>query len=222
MEPEKKPVKSVTVKYEPKKKSFGETLKKILKVFCGLLLAGLLIVGGIFGGINYQRNKQEAKVAEEAPVIKNTAIAQKIVELKQLTTAQLTYRGLIEYKEGKVRVINKNEFLMTYTAKVTAGIDFSKANVIESDDEVIIELPKAKVLTQSIDPDSIEFYDIKKAFFNPPSREDALTAQEEAYADLDASLDKKELLETANAQAKVMVTEMFTPLLDEDVKLTVK
>lgn len=218
----KKPVKSVTVKYEPKKKGFGTTLKKILKVLVAIILAGLLIVGGLFAGMSYQQKKIETKTAEDAPVIKNTPISQKVVALKQLTTAQLTYQGLVEYEEGKVPIINKNVFLMTYTAKVTAGIDFSKAIVTEKDEVIIIELPKAEVLTKQIDLESIKYYDIKKSKINPPSREDALAAQKDAYEDLDVSMDKKELLDTANAQAKAMLKEMLEPFLAEDVELIIK
>ena len=225
MDNEKKPIKSVTVKYEPKeppKKSFSKKLKKVLKVLVALLLAAVLIAGGIFGGIMYQRSREEAKVKEEAPVIKNTSISQKVVELSQLTTAQLTYRGLIDFEEGKVPFVNKNKYFMLYTAKVTAGVDFSDAKVTETDNGVVIELPKAKLLTKNIDPDTLEFYDVKVAKINPPSREDAVASLEAAYEDLDSSFDKRELLESADAQAKRMVTEMFTPLLDEGVILTVK
>ena len=205
MDNEKKPVKSVTVKYEPKKKGFGAALKKILKILVAIILAGLLLAGGLFAGMSYQQKKIEEKTAEEAPVIKNTPISQKVVELKQLTTAQLTYQGLVEYEEGKVPFYNKNVFLMTYTAKATAGIDFSKAKITEKDNLILIELPKAEVLTTQIDLDSIKYYDIKRAKINPPSREDSLAAQKDAYEDLDASMDKKELLESATAQAKVML-----------------
>lgn len=218
----KKEVKTVTVKYEPKKKGFGATLKKILKVLFAIALAALLIVGGLFAGMSFQQKKDDAKATENAPVIKNTPISQKVVELKQLTTAQLTYQGLVEYEEGKVPIINKNVFLMTYTAKVTAGIDFSKAIITEKDEVIIIELPKAEVLTKQIDLDSIKYYDIKKSKINPPSREDALAAQKDAYEDLDVSMDKKELLDTANTQAKVMLKEMLEPFLADGVELIVK
>lgn len=218
----KKAVKSVTVKYEPKKKGFGAALKKFFKILAAILLAGLLIVGGLFAGMSFQKNKDEAKVAETAPVIQNTPISQKVVALKELTTAQLTYRGLVEYEEGKVPIINKNVFLMTYTARVTAGVDFSKAIITEKDEVIIIELPTAKVLTKQIDLESIEYHDVKKAKFNPPSREDAIAAQKDAYEDLDISMDKKELLDTANAQAKVMLKEMLEPFLADGVELIVK
>ena len=217
----KKPVKSVTVKYEPKKKGFGEAFKKFLKAFCAIILACMLLAGGIIGGIMWQRNHQETKVEEKAPILKNVSISQKVVELKQLTTAQLTYHGLVEYEEGSVRFINEKAFLMTYTGKVTAGVDFSKAKITESETQITVELPEAEIFTQAIDPNSIQYYDTKKAIFNKSDRDDSTAAQKEAYENMDASMDKKELLTTAKAQAKAMVLEMFTPVVGENVKLVV-
>lgn len=224
MENEKKPVKSVTVKYEPKepqKKTFGRSLKKFFKVFFGTLLVLALIAGGIIGGMHLQKSRDEAKAADEAPVITNYSISQKVVELKQLTTAQLTYHGLVEFEEGKVRFINEKAFLMTYTGKVTAGVDFSKAKITESEKQITIELPDAEIFTTGIDPNTIQFYDTKKALFNKSDKEDTVEAEKEAKADMEASMDKKELLDTAKAQAKTMVLEMFTPVVGEDVKLVV-
>ena len=200
---------------------FGEAFKKFLKVLFAIALACLLLAGGIIGGIMWQRNHQESKAEEEAPVIKNVSISQKVVDLEQLTTAQLTYHGLVEYEEGSVRFINEKAFLMTYTGKVTAGVDFSKAKITESDSQITIKLPEAEIFTKSIDPNSIQYYDTKKAIFNKSDRDDSTAAQKEAYDNMDASMDKKELLDSAKSQAKAMVLEMFTPVVGENVKLVV-
>lgn len=190
----------------------------LTKVIIALILIIALIVGGIVGGIAIQQHREE-EVAER---VDNVSISQKVVGLSQLTTAQLTYHGLVEFSEGKVRFINKKEFLMTYTAKVTAGIDFSQAEVTESINKVTIKLPAAKIQTVSIDPNSIQFYDLKKALFNQASKEDAVEAQKEADADVRSSMDKKELLETATEQAKSMITEMVTPFLADGMTLIIE
>ena len=111
---------------------------------------------------------------------------------------------------------------MTYTAKVTAGVDFSQAEVKESDNQVTVKLPAAKIQTITIDPDSIEFSDIKKALFNRASKEDAIEAEKIADEDIRASMDKKELLNTATIQAREMVKEIMTPALANGMTLVIE
>ena len=198
-----------------KSKKVDSTLTKAIII---LVLAIALLGAALLGGMALQKHRE----VEAMEKIDNTSITQKVVGLKNLTTAQLTYHGLVEYEEGKIRFINQKEFLMTYTAKVTAGVDFSQAEVKESGNQVTVKLPAAKIQTITIDPDSIEFYDIKKALFNRASKEDAIEAEKIADEDIRASMDKKELLNTATIQAREMVKEIMTPALADGMTLVIE
>ncbi|MBP3882714.1 MAG: DUF4230 domain-containing protein [Lachnospiraceae bacterium] len=198
-----------------KNKKVDSTLTKAIII---LVLVIALLGAALLGGMALQKHRE----VEAMEKIDNTSITQKVVGLKQLTTAQLTYHGLVEFEEGKIRFINQKEFLMTYTAKVTAGVDFSQAEVKESDNQVTVKLPAAKIQTITIDPDSIEFYDIKKALFNRASKEDAIEAEKIADEDIRASMDKKELLNTATIQAREMVKEIMTPALANGMTLVIE
>lgn len=197
------------------KKSIDKTLTKAL---ISLVLVLVLLAGGIIGGMAIQSHRE--KVAMEK--IDNTSVSQKIVGLKELTTAQLTYHGIVEFEDGNVRFLNKKEFLMVYTAKVTAGVDFSKAEIKESGKKITVKLPPARIQTISIDPDSIEFYDTKKAIFNHASKEDAIDAQKEADEDIRMSMDKQELLNTATVQARQMVTDMLEAVVAEGTTIIIE
>lgn len=198
-----------------KSKKVDSTLTKAIII---LVLVIALLGAALLGGMALQKHRE----VEAMEKIDNTSITQKVVGLKNLTTAQLTYHGLVEYEEGKIRFINQKEFLMTYTAKVTAGVDFSQAEVKESGNQVTVKLPAAKIQTITIDPDSIEFYDIKKALFNRASKEDAIEAEKIADEDIRASMDKKELLNTATIQAREMVKEIMTPALADGMTLVIE
>ena len=198
-----------------KNKKVDSTLTKTIIV---LVLVIALLGAALLGGMAIQKHRE----VEAMEKIDNTSISQKVVGLKQMTTAQLTYHGLVEYEEGKIRFINQKEFLMTYTAKVTAGVDFSQAEVKESGNQITVKLPAAKIQTITIDPDSIEFYDIKKALFNRVSKEDAIEAEKIADEDIRASMDKKELLNTATIQAREMVKEIMNPALADGMTLVIE
>ena len=190
----------------------------LTKAIITLLLLIAILGGAIIGGMAIQKHRE----TEAMEKINNTSVSQKVVGLKNLTTAQLTYHGLVEFEEGKVRFINKKEFLMIYTAKVTAGVDFSQAVIEETGKQVTVKLPPAKIQTITIDPDSIEFYDIKKALFNRASKEDAIEAEKIADEDIRSSMDKQELLNTANEQARAMVKEIMSPALADGMTLVIE
>ena len=198
-----------------KSKKVDSTLTKAIII---LVLVIALLGAALVGDMAIQKHRE----VEAMEKIDNTSISQKVVGLKQITTAQLTYHGLVEYEEGKIRFINQKEFLMTYTAKVTAGVDFSQAEVKESGNQVSVKLPSAKIQTITIDPDSIEFYDIKKALFNHASKEDAIEAEKIADEDIRSSMDKQELLNTANEQARAMVKEIMSPALADGTTLVIE
>ena len=54
------------------------------------------------------------------------SVNMKIRDLGELTTAELTSDGVLRYEKGKIPIITKHGFLMTYSSTVRAGIDFSR------------------------------------------------------------------------------------------------
>lgn len=208
-------VANIAQKADNIQKKANSTLTKVIVV---LILIIAILAAALIGGMAIQKNRE----VEAMEKIDNTSISQKVVGLKELTTAQLTYHGLVEYEEGKIRFINQKEFLMTYTAKVTAGVDFSKAEITEDGKQITVKLPQATIQAISIDQDSIEFYDLKRAIFNHASKEDAIEAEKIADEDIRASMDKQELLKTANDQARAMVKEMLTSTLADGATLVIE
>lgn len=162
---------------------------------------------------------------EPEPSISTTAIEQKLVQCSSLTTAKLEYRGLVQYSEGEIPLINKKGFSMIYDAQIQAGIDLSLADVTVNGDTIQITLPEPSIQSIEINPDTIEFYDEQYALFNWTDKEDVTTALEYAKQDAELQADSSEILSLAKEQAHTVIETLLFPITDDSAntyKLEIK
>lgn len=181
-------------------------MKKIKSII--LVVAAVLIAAaGFFCARQIYR--------EPEPSISTTAIEEKLVQCSSLTTAKLEYRGLVQYSEGEIPLINKKGFSMIYDAEIQAGIDLSNAQVEVKGDTIQITLPEPEIQGIEINPDTIQFYDEQYSLFNWTNKEDVTTALEYAKQDAEAKADSSELLATAKEQAHTVIETLLFPITDD-------
>ena len=188
------------------RESHGIHVPKIVYI----LLAVALVAVGVLASQLWQR------MGEPTVHLDTTTVTTQLEKCQDLVSAKLEYRGLVTYEEGDIDWINKKGFTMVYDATVTAGVDLSDAKVEIDGRKILIELPRAKRQTVSIDPDSLTFYDEKFALFNWQNRTDTAEALKLAEKDVKAKVSKSKLIKTANKQAKKTVEALFAPLCGED------
>ncbi|MHB8130451.1 MAG: DUF4230 domain-containing protein [Mobilitalea sp.] len=170
----------------------------------------LLTVVVIVCAVIYVTNKVLNLVkSEREPVITNTLISDKLEEVSELTSAKLTYNGLIHYTDGKIPILTKKAFLMTYRAEVEAGIVLSEVDINVTVSNVKITIPEIKILDISVDPDSIEFFDEKAALFNWTEKEDVVDAMQVAKDDVTENANIDELKSKAKEQTEVLLEGLF-------------
>jgi len=173
---------------------------KIGAVFIILMLAAGGFAGFKIGSIFY-KNKQ--------PEITAASISQKIQNASELTTAELVYDGLLTYTDGDIPLLTQKGFSMTYSAKIRAGIDFSKIDINITKDAVVIDIPEAQIQSVNVDPGSIEFYDERRALFNWTKKDDISNAVLLSEEDAAAHANTEELLKRADGQIRVMLEGML-------------
>ena len=178
--------------------------KKLL--FIILLLAVGIGVGSY--GYAYLNTPKE-------PELTSSFINGKLEAVSELTTAKLTYTGLIKYSEGSIPFLTQNSFSMIYTATVRAGIDLSKAVVEITEEEVVIMLPACEIQSVDIDEESIEFYDEKWALFNRSTKEDVIDMVSAAKEDVTKKADIESLLESASLQTEALVKGLLEDTIGE-------
>lgn len=149
------------------------------------------------------------------PELTSSFINGKLEAVSELTTAKLTYTGLIKYSEGNIPFLTQNSFSMIYTATVRAGIDLSKALVEITEEEVVITLPECEIQTVNIDEESIEFYDERWALFNRSTKEDVIELVSAAKEDVTKKADVASLLESARLQTEALVRGLLVDVIGE-------
>ena len=189
---------------------FSDILKNKVATMICLVVVVVVIVGGT---IYLTRNKTSE--------VDTTYLGAKLEKASELTTTKLTYDGFTKYTDTGVKVINRSDFLMVYTATARAGIDV-KEIIMESDKiskTIKVTLPKAKILEVKVDPSTIKYYDTKLALFNFDSREDANDAQALAEKEAKKELEKMGILDSANEQAEVLIRGLLQESIPSDYKL---
>jgi len=176
------------------------------------LIMTIVIVVAVFGLIFVI-----GKMIEESrkPDITNTFISSKLETVSNLTTAELTYNGLIHYEEGDIPILTKKSFSMIYRAEIKAGVDLSKVESYITDTEVVLVVPAVEIQDIDIDETSIQFYDEQVALFNWEEKEDTLDAMAAAKADVEEKVNLTELKLKARTQTESLLKGLFEGTVGE-------
>ena len=191
------------------KKNTGWIKGLIIGVAFTLLL--VFAIGGIgigaYSYIKYQLNKK--------PALTSSYITSKLQDASDLTTAEITYTGLIHYYDGGIPFLTQKKYSMLYSATIEAGIDLSGVEVEVTDDKVTVTLPPGTVGAPQVDLDSIEFYDDSFALFNWEEKEDGVDAMKEAKEDCKQKADISGLEGKAYENAKELVRKLLEDIVGE-------
>ena len=94
---------------------------------------------------------------------------------------------------------------MVYTAEIKAGIDLSKVSLKKNDNKIIVNMPNAAIKYKKVKPDTIRYYDTKKALIKGDGKQLGREAQVEAENDIDKNVNIEKLLNSAEEQAKKVI-----------------
>ncbi len=144
-----------------------------------------------------------------APKVDKKILVESINEVSELTTAELSYSGVIRYEEGTIPLITKKAFFMTYHADVRAGVDASKI-VINANDEIVkVTIPQVDIQDIRVDEESIVFYDESSSLFNWAERQDVLDAIKIAKEDVIDKGDMQGLVEKAREKTETIFRKIL-------------
>ena len=173
----------------------------LIAVVVMLIMAGVWLKTFFFG-------KKEPKITTEY-------ITGKLEVASELTTAELTYTGLVRYEDGSIPWLTKKGFTMKYTATVKAGIDVSKIEVDVTSKNVIVKLPDTELLSVNVDSNSINFYDQSYALFNWSDKEDVTTAIQAAENDVAANANVDELKAKSEEQTEKLLRGLLEDVIGD-------
>lgn len=186
------------------------TIKKSAKHVLAGFVVGMVATFGVTNGLPMDNTSQAASMGslygdDAEQDISIEYISKKLENIGELSTVEMFYDCLYTMEEGSVPFITKKGFSMSYTATVKAGIDTSLMKIGILDDEVHITIPESELQSVVVDPDSIKFYDEKRALFNWSEKTDVTKAVSEAKKDVTKKADEDQLLLRATNEATYVI-----------------
>ena len=183
------------------------SLNQMTRTIILIVVAVALIMGGVWLK-TFLFGKSEPKITTDY-------ITGKLDVASELTTAELTYNGLVTFQDGSIPFLTKKGFTMKYTATVEAGIDFSKIEVDVGGKTVKVTLPETEIQSVKVDPNSIDFYDESFALFNWKDNEDVSDAIARAEADIQANADMENLKKKSEEQTEKLIRGLLEGAIGE-------
>ena len=189
------------------------SLNQMTRTVILIVVAIALIMGGVWLK-TFLFGKSEPKITADY-------ITGKLETASDLTTAELTYTGLIKFEDGSIPLLTQKGFTMKYTATVRAGIDFSKIEVDVNSKTVVVTIPETEIQSVDVDSNSISFYDQSYAIFNWGSKDDVTTAIQAAQNDVASNADVESLKQKSAEQTEKLVRGLLEDAIG-DKELIIK
>lgn len=174
-----------------------------------ILLAAILVIALLVGGIIYQQSTQ----ANTDPQIDITITLEKIVKTSDLSTSVFKYDGIVEIPNPKKPT--NIDYYIYYSASVYAGIDFSQVQFKEDKEKKTITaiLPEVQINDTVVEPESLDFMFMNKKADNVSVTTTALTAcetdiQRECTSD-------SALLEMARLNTENVIRALAEPVIEQ-------
>lgn len=203
---------------------------KMTTIMKQILSVAKMIVIGIMIGIiislvstNGHKEKEPDTVSQcvsekddkEVKIVTVEYLQKKLENTSKLMTAEMIYQGIYTVQSGKIPLITKNGFSMSYEATVSSGIDTSLILFEVTDDKVTVYLPNATIQGIHVDPDSIQFFDEKKAIFNWSKKIDVTEAISQAEADAKSQANMEGINREAALNAKRVVDNLLSDAIGD-------
>lgn len=157
----------------------------------------------------------------ETKEISETTISAVFENASDLTAQELIYTDVIELEKGNIPLLNKSNYLVKYTANVSAGFDISQAKIYLTDDTCTVTIPPSEMQDINIGSNNVKFYDTNFSIFKPDynATMEALGLAEDHAKKY---LQKSELLNLANDNAKSIVEGLVKGVVtDRDIVIKI-
>ena len=159
----------------------------------------------------------EAVTWDERPTteISISLIESEIKDIGELATVEYIYTDAGKFEDPKKAFgidipFTKKSFIAKWDGTIKAGIqvDKIKIDVDNIKNEIVIEMPKAEILSHEVDGDSIETLDEKDGLFNPVKVDDVRKFDVEGKEAMEKRAIENGMLDKANERAKEIINKI--------------
>ena len=196
---------------ENKLKKLFKNMSKKAKIVCGIVIVVLIAIFVMFG-IN--RNSK----------VDTAYLSELLTKSSELTTAQLTIKGLSEYHDEGVYIFNKSDFTLYYTTTIRAGINLENVKITSDaiKKKIYITIPEAEIFEAKVDTNDIKIYGSGFALFNTNEKEDMAKAISLAEEDAMEYAKTTGILELANEQSETLIKGLLVNAIPSGYTIEVR
>lgn len=167
-------------------------------VFC--FLAGRYYFSYLSSKENFQTQLSELK--------------ENLSDQSELISAEYLYTGVGEFSSAKdvygFKIpFSTKKFIISFDGAIKAGIDLKEVEFSLKGNTITVSLPKAKVLSNTIDEGSIKVFDERDGLFNPITITDYVSFAKDQKAAMEQKAVSGGLLERGTQNAKVLLEGML-------------
>lgn len=213
----------------------GKIKLPVFLIVLAVALVAVIVIGLVISGLSTSLDNAKSENDElramveqlredldEANKIDVAYVGNRLETISQLAVAEMTYNGMIHFKEGNIPFINLKEFYMAYTVSLKAGYDLSKADIRVTENTVMITLPEAEIYEPNVDETSLRFFDQSVSLFNHEEKEDLIEAITAAKEDVLAQPETERMKETARFHVEILIKALFEGQIgDRDLILNI-
>lgn len=186
----------------------------------------------IIDGLRKQQKETESFIKDSVPKITSEELKSELNSIQDLVTQQYIYTNADKYARNQTwifgweRPFSQKTILVTYDGKITAGIDLKdvQPEVDEKNHTITINLPASKIISNDIPQESITVVEVKDGLFNDVTLDDYNDFISDQKIKMENKAIERGLLDEADAQAKLVVTDFLSnlPGIGDPYTLTVE
>ena len=200
-----------------------------------VVLLLLVVAGGVFFVTREHYNHvQTVRTVDETPavievetVVSGEIMQEKLRGIGELATEEYAYTEVGSYDSRKsVEIfgqtigipLTRATFIYSYDGAIKAGIDFTAVTVEkdETSKQIVVRLPKAKILSSELFTDSFRLYDEKNNIFNPIGVEAVTETNRVLQQNAETRAVENGLLDRADVQARALISSLLESAFDLD------
>jgi len=201
---------------ERKKKGIGSVSRKLLKnkprVKAILCFAMLMVIVVVITGVSV------------SSLYSSRIVNLRLDNVGELVT-QVGYFTNVEVIENNRELwgitipFTQSKYIFSYDGTIKAGINFEKIiwQVDELSKSILIEMPDIEILSNEINPDSLEVYDESRNIFSPLKLDDMNQSFVELKKESQEKAVANGLFDSAKANAEVLVKGFMSGMFDPNV-----
>jgi hypothetical protein len=181
-----------------------------------VLFIAVVCCSGVVGIIIYKSFTEKSKSEHQLSV-------EKIERMGKLELVRINIKDVLEQTKERPLFLPNAKAVLIVTGEAYAGIDLEKVkkeDIVESDKEVIITLPKPEILMSKINHEKSRVYNVKWGMFSTADLVD------EAYRNAELAVQEEALKtgyeETCKNNARMLLLPIFRELSGKQIDIRFK